>query len=474
MSTKEELIWKPQQGPQSLLISCHIQEIFYGGARGGGKTDGALGHWMYHSIEYGRNAIGLFVRRSMPELEDCIARARILFEDVAEWREQKKTLIFNNGAVLKFRFLEKDADADKYQGHNYSWICIEEAGNFPNCIPVDKLRATLRSAAGSLTWFILTGNPGGVGHNWLKARYIDPSPPLTPFIAETILPNGMTIKTKRIFIPSKLADNRILMENDPNYINNIAMAAASQKWLLDAWLDGNWNIVAGGMFDDLYDYRTHVLKPFELPASWEIYRSYDWGSAKPFSVGWYARTDGSQVRLATGELRAFVPNSLIRINEFYGWNGSPDQGLNMRESEIAEAIAEKEELCNYDVLGGPADPMIFNETQEESEAHTKGSLANYHYEKNIIWTPADKGLRVTGWKQCREMLAEARKPFPEAPCFYVFDTCQQWIRTVPTLPRSKANIDDIDTKAEDHIADEWRYMIRYQPQLITEAELSGF
>ena len=466
MTTKEELIWAPQAGPQTLLIRCHIRDIFYGGARGGGKTDGALGHWMYHALEYGSQAKGLFVRRTMPELEEVISRAKEMFADVAEWREQRKTLLFNNGAVLKFRFIDRDAHADRYQGHEYSWICIEEAGSFPSPIPLDKLRACLRSKTGALTWFILTGNPGGAGHNWLKIRYIDPSPPLTPFVAKQLLPTGNTIETKRIFIPSKVSDNKILMDNDPMYINNIAMAAAGQPWLLKAWLNGDWNIVAGGLFDDLYNEAVHVIEPFDIPSDWELYRAYDWGSAKPFSIGWYAKSNGNQVLLRNGTYRTFTNNTLIRIDEWYGWNGNADQGINMLEVEIAEGIAEREQLRGWDVESGPADPMIFNDTQG-------GSLADAHYERNIVWIPADKGLRVTGWQQCRQLLTEALKPNPEGPCFYVFNTCIQFIRTVPTLPRSKSNIDDADSKSEDHIADEWRYMVRHVPQLCIEEQLTG-
>jgi hypothetical protein len=285
-------------------------------------------------------------------------------------------------------------------------------------------------------------------------------------VAKQLLPTGNTIETKRIFIPSKVSDNKILMDNDPMYINNIAMAAAGQPWLLKAWLNGDWNIVAGGLFDDLYNEAVHVIEPFDIPSDWELYRAYDWGSAKPFSIGWYAKSNGNQVKLRNGTYRTFTNNTLIRIDEWYGWNGNADQGINMLEVEIAEGIAEREQLRGWDVESGPADPMIFNDTQG-------GSLADAHYERNIVWIPADKGLRVTGWQQCRQLLSEALKPNPEGPCFYVFNTCIQFIRTVPTLPRSKSNIDDADSKSEDHIADEWRYMVRHVPQLCIEEQLTG-
>ena len=461
----EQQIWKAQAGPQELLIKCHIQEIFYGGARGGGKTDGALGHWLYHSLEWEKLAKGLFIRRTMPELEGVISRAKELFEDIAEWKEQKKTFYFNNGAVLKFRFIERDAHADKYQGHEYSWICIEEAGTFSSPVPIDKLRGTLRSSGGAQTWFLLTGNPGGSGHNWLKTRYIDPSLPLRPFEAHTKLPSGQIITTKRIFIPSKVSDNTLLMTNDPNYVNNIVLAAAGQPWLLDAWLDGNWNIVCGGMFDDLYREERHILPEFKVPPTWSIYRSYDWGSSKPFSIGWWAISDGGQVKIGN-QYRSFPTGSLIRVDEWYGWNGNPNQGLNMLESDIAQHIVEHELKMGWEVNSGPADPMIFNETNG-------GSIADFHYEKGVTWIPADKGLRVTGWQQMRQLLAESAKDRPENAGMWICENCTQWRRTVPTLPRSTAVIDDCNSDAEDHIGDETRYMVRFKPQLVSEHTLGG-
>ena len=463
---KEELIWLPQEGPQTLLCVCPIQDILYGGARGGGKTDGMLGHWMYHAFEFNEHAKGLFIRRTMPELEEVISRAKVLFADVATWKEQKKTLMFHNGAVLKFRFLERDSHADRYQGHEYTWICIEEAGNFPSPIPIDTLRATLRSGQHKVTlWFLMTANPGGSGHNWIKARYIDPAMPLTPF-ESTFVAGDRTFTVKRIFIPSKLADNKLLVESNPNYVSNVAFAAAGRKWLFKAWMDGNWNIVAGGMFDDIYNEDIHILEPFKIPYNWTIYRAFDWGSSKPFSVGWWAKTDGSSVRLANGKIHTFTKDTLIRIDEFYGWNGIPNQGLNMNDSTIAERIKEHEELMKWEVDDGPADPMIFNETNG-------GSISDYYVGEGIYWVPADKGIRVTGWVQVREMLSEAVKEKPEKPCMFVFSNCLQWRRTVPTLPRDKANIDDVDSDAEDHIGDETRYMVRFKPQICEQQKLGG-
>ena len=171
-----KIIWEPQQ-QQAALIACPVFEVFYGGARGGGKTDGALGEWASHADLYGANAIGLMVRRTLVQLTETIERSKQIYSPLgAKYHEQDKLWRFPNGARLRFAYLERDTDADGYQGHSYSRVYIEEIGNFPSPTPIMKLMATLRSGAGVPCGFRATGNPGGPGHQWVKARYIDPAP----------------------------------------------------------------------------------------------------------------------------------------------------------------------------------------------------------------------------------------------------------------------------------------------------------
>jgi len=224
-----------------MLISCPVPDILFGGARGGGKTDALIGDWLAHAGRYGKDAKGILFRRSMPELEEVQARMREIFTMLrAEYASQQRTWLMSNGATLKLRFLESDDDSDKYQGHQYTWTGFDEIGNYPNPAPIDKIRATLRSAAGVPVRFLATANPGGKGHDWIKERYILPAPPMTPFWSEAQ-------KTQRIFIPSKLIDNRILLENDPGYADRLMGSGPS--WLVRAWLDGDWNAKQeGGIF----------------------------------------------------------------------------------------------------------------------------------------------------------------------------------------------------------------------------------
>ncbi len=216
------IIWTPQKGPQTALLTCPIEDILYGGARGGGKTDGFLGKWAMRSEIYGKHCKGLFVRRSMPELDEVIGRSQEIYTPLgATWKAQKSSWIMPNGAMLRLRSLERDADAGKYQGHSYTDVYIDEGGNFPDPAPIDKLNATLRNPHGIPATFNISANPGGPGHEWIKKRYIDPCfAGMTPVTDETT-------GAQRIYIPSKLQDNRLLMDGDPGYIARLSLK--SQK-----------------------------------------------------------------------------------------------------------------------------------------------------------------------------------------------------------------------------------------------------
>ena len=202
--TEPTVVWSPLPGPQTDLLECPIFEVFYGGARGGGKSDGMLGDWLSHSDLYGKHAIGLMVRRQLTELREIIERSKQIFSQLrARWDSVEKTWHMPNGARLKFSYLENDGDADRYQGASFTRVYIEEVGTFPDPAPIMKLMATLRSAHGVPCGFRATGNPGGPGHTWVKARYIDPAP-LGYKPIPTVFTNPFTnekITRERAFIP---------------------------------------------------------------------------------------------------------------------------------------------------------------------------------------------------------------------------------------------------------------------------------
>jgi len=460
--------WKAQEGPQEKLLECVCDEIFFGGARGGGKSFGILLDWYFHQKKYGSKANGIIVRRTTVELEELIEESKVVYGAVgARYQEQKKTWHFPGGARMKFRHLEKDSHASKYQGHAYTWLGVEEAGSFPKSDPIDKMRATLRSVHGVPIRMVLTGNPGGAGHNWLKQRYIDPCPPNVVNEIDVEIKPGVMLPWRRIFIPSKLEDNKLLIDNDPRYVINLAMSGPA--WLVKAWLAGDWNIVAGGMYDDLFapDVMERIVLPwFKVPSTWRIDRSFDWGSSRPFSVGWWAEANGDPVNVPWQKSPLFLPRgSVLRIAEWYGWNGTANTGIEYTTSQIAAGILKREKKMGYRVHAGPADASIFHGSPDEPSIakKLKAKKAGFISAGNNAFTG-----RVRGWEHMRDMLvaavaADEAEPgafMPrEEPGLFIMDNCRQWLRTVPYLPRDETNPDDVDTEAEDHIADETRYRV---------------
>lgn len=259
------IVWRPQPGPQECLLACPIPDVLYGGSRGGGKTDGFLGKWAQRYATYGGRLRGLFMRRSYDELDEVAARSLEIYPAIGGvWRQQRRTWYFPGGARLKMRSLERDADASKYQGHSYTDIYVDEAGNFPDPNPLRKLKATLRNPYGIPPFYGKSANPGGPGHAWIKEEYIDPAPDGFTPIADPVTGE------LRVYIPSRLEDNRILMETDPHYRNRIMQSGPA--WLVRAWLSGDWNATPeGGLIKGAWfrRYKTLPAEFLRIVQSWD-------------------------------------------------------------------------------------------------------------------------------------------------------------------------------------------------------------
>lgn len=447
--SEKEVLWKPNPGPQTAMVTCPVFEVFFGGARGGGKTEASIGDWLLHAQEYGENASGIFFRRTLIQLDDVIKRTRRMFVKVgAKYNTQTKTWVFLNGAQLKFRYLEKDTDAEEYQGHEYTRVYIEEVTNFPSPTPIMLLLGTVRSGAGVQCGMRLTGNPGGPGHSWVKKRYIDPAPGGYAVIKEPVkLPEGYVspvagLEMERVFIPSKLVDNPELIKNDPGYVGRLANTGSAQ--LVKAWLTGDWDIAVGAYFTQ-FDRRKHVLPAritAHIPPWCGRFVALDWGYAKPFSVGWYAVSDGS-FGLPRG--------ALIKYREWYGTNGRPNEGLKLTATSVAEGIHVREAREKVEIR--VADPAIFQRDNGPSIAENF-AIGNVHFSR------ADN-RRLTGWNQLRQALVGENG----IPFLYITDACLHTIEQFESVPADTDNPDDVDTDSEDHAVDETRYavMSRFQP-----------
>ena len=405
--------------------------------------------------------MGLMVRRTREDLASTFERAGQLFTPLG-FKFSGHTCTSPNGAKLIFAYLDRDKDADRYQGWNLTRVYVEEIGQFPNEAPVLKLMATLRSVQGVPVGFRATGNPGGAGHQWVKARYITPNPQgwkvqkyeyVNPFTQEPVI-------KERVFIPGKITDHDLL---GSDYIAQLQMQGSES--LIRAWLLGDWDVVEGAFFD-CWDAAKHVVRPFGIPEEWLRFRSADWGFAAPFSVGWWAIATDDY-----GTESGVIPRgAMVRYREWYGVKKDhldrvqPNVGIRLPAEEVGQGIKEREK-DDAPITYGVLDPAAFATDGGPSIAERikKGSTDRNKPGSGILFRRADNkrvGVRgaMGGWDQMRGRLIGNDRPM-----VYCFSTCVDSIRTIPSLQHDPDKAEDLDTEAEDHAADEWRYACMSRP-----------
>jgi hypothetical protein len=460
----ERAVWAPQPGSQQFFVQCPFWEALYEGTRGPGKTQGLLMDFGQHVGQgFGENWRGILFRETYPQLADVVAKSKKLFYQVfqgAKFNASDYTWRFPGGEELLLRHMSKEDDYWNYHGHEYPWIGWEELTNWASPACYEAMKSCSRSShRGMPRKYRSNCNPYGVGHNWVKAYWIDPAPAGVP-----ITDGG---RQTRVRIHGSVYENKILLEADPEYIQKLESITDPNK--RKAWLQGSWDIVAGGMFDDVWREEVHPIEPFTIPASWTIDRSFDWGSAKPFSVGFWAESDGTEATLRDGTKRQFPRGTLFRIGEIYGWNGQPNEGCRKLAVEVARDILafQKDVKWGARVQPGPADNSVF-------DAENGMCIADDMAKLGVRWTRSDKspGSRRTGWEALRKRLKACLVHPMEDPGLFVFNNCRHFLRTVPTLPRDGTKQDDVDTRAEDHTGDETRYRILALRRTLTITELA--
>jgi hypothetical protein len=462
---KQEVGFAAQGESQVLFLSCPVTEVLFCGNRGGGKTVVELMDFGQHcGVGYGVAWRGVLLGKEFTRLRNCIDLSLEWFPRVfpnAVYNRSEHHWTWPDGEKLFFAQMERPEDYHKYHGWGLSWIGWDELTNWaaPDCY--QKMFSTLRSTRMDMPRKVrATCNPGGAGHNWVKHRFGLPIPPGKP--ASRIITDDQS-GVMRVAIRSDLAENRALMIADPEYISRLK-ASASSPHELKAWLEGSWDIVAGGMFDDLWEPAIHVVPPVpfdKIPASWRLDRSFDWGQEAPFSVGWWAQSSGEPLTWEGVKLGT-VRGDLIRLGEWYGWTGQPNKGLRLVARDIAKGIVEREEKWGVRgrVRSGPADSMIWNADPRDPGQSIAGDMAKAPF--GVSWEQANKrpGSRKQGWAQIRQMLKFA-KPGPsgarEYPGLFISSACDQFLRCFPVTQRDSKDPDDVDTETEDHIADEVRY-----------------
>lgn len=418
---------------QKLFLSAVEKYVAFGGARGGGKSWAVRVKAILLVFAYAGITITI-IRKTYPELQANHIKPlkAMLPQGSYRYNDSKKEMYFPNGSQILFRYLANDKDLDRFQGTETDIMFIDEATQFTE-EQFRMLMPCIRAVNQYPKRIYLTCNAGGVGHQWVKRLFI------TRQYREDENPEEYR------FIQSLVTDNKALMAAQPDYIKQLE---ALPPKIREAWLYGNWDIYEGQYFEEFldvpahYDDRigTHVINPFEIPAHWKIYRSFDWGYAKPFSCGWWAVDDDG---------------AAYRILELYGCTKTPNEGVKWTPdkvfSEIHRIETEHRWLKGKHIIG-VADPAIW-------DAQTGESLAE-RAAKHQVWFNKGDHERLAGWMQVHYRLAFDENGFP---MMYIFNNCKAFIRTIPTLQYDEHRVEDLDTQGEDHVADEVRYFCMCRP-----------
>lgn len=447
--------WRAQAGPQlDAIRKPWVDELLYGGAVGGGKSDFLLGDFAQDvPTAAGPFWHGILFRKTYPQLEELISRSKEIYptwfdpnnRGLVTWLAGDKMWRWKNGSTLKLRFLENDDDWMEYHGHQYGWMGYDELTTWASPNNYMKLKARLRSASEHVKYRRIrcSSNPGGPGHLWVREYFgIDRHPK-----GGVLLTADDKSRMTRMFIASRLQDNKILMQNDPSYIDRLQSLGSPA--LVKAWLEGDWSVIQGQYFSE-FSTTKHVIAPFEIPATWTRFRCMDWGSAAPFAVYWIAISDGQM----TLDGRVYPKGAMIVYREWYGAEIQNGKwvGVKMTAEEVGEGIAKRdgEEEINDSVI----DPAAWQQNGGPSIVERMARATN----GKIMFRRGDN-KRIPGWDMVRERLRGG----PEGPMLYFFFTCPEIIRTLPGLQHDPMKAEDVDTDGEDHGPDALRYGCMSRP-----------
>ena len=431
------IVFKPNKGPQTDFLASPEEDVLYGGAAGGGKSYALLADLLRYADNGNHRA--LLLRRTLGELTELKDKSKQFYPKAfpgAVFKEAKSMWQFPSGATALFSYLDKDTDVTRYQGQAFSWIGIDEITHYPTPYVWEYLRSRLRTTDENIIPYMrCTANPGSVGGWWIKKMYIDPSPPNTAFPAVDIetktelkYPENFPDKERagkalfyRKFIPARLTDNPFLTRGGEYQAMLMSLPEVERKRLLE----GDWDVAEGAAFTE-FDRTIHVIDPITLPRGWNRIRAADYGYASPSCVLWGAVDwDGN----------------IVIYRELYVKNHTGEQ--------LANVIIELEK-DDPTIMMSVLDSSCWNKTG------TGASIAETMIRRGVRWLPADRD-RIAG------KIAIHRKLQIDSlslkPRLTIFKTCTNLIRTLPTLPLSKQNPEDVDTKADDHAYDALRYMI---------------
>ena len=440
---EQNVVFKPNAGPQTEFLAAGEREVLYGGSAGGGKSFAMLADPLRYM---GHPAFsGLLLRHTTEELRELIFKSQELYPKVwkgIKWSERKMQWVAPSGARLWMSYLDRDQDVMRYQGLAFSWIGFDELTQWSSPFAWNYMRSRLRSTASDLPIFMrATTNPGGIGHQWVKKMFIDPAPFGEAFDA-TDIETGEVLKYpsghpkagkslfKRRFIPARLSDNPYLSESGDYEAMLLSLPEHQRKQLLE----GDWDIKEGAAFNE-FDRKIHVVKPFPIPNNWVKFRACDYGYGSYSGVLWFAVSPDEQ---------------LVVYRELYV--------SKVLATDLADMILEVES-GDGNIRYGVLDSSLWH-----NRGDTGPSLAEQMITRGCRWRPSDrsKGSRVSGKNEIHRRLQVDE--FTEQPRLVFFSTCTEMISQLPAIPLDKRNPEDVDTNAEDHLYDALRYGIMSRPR----------
>lgn len=431
--------WKPNPGPQefALRIPGNVFEILYGGARGGGKTDAGI-MWLIKPVaELGFKPLishrlyrALVLRRNANDLSDWMDRAERVYKMYGaslKDRNKQPYFVFPSGARIMLGHLKDDDAYTKYQGHEYQRILIEELTQIQNELMLAKLIASCRSTVKELRPQVLyTTNPGGKGHGWVRRRFITAQPPNTFFI------NPATNRLA-IYIPAKIEDNPYLMEADPEYIRQLDGLKSIDEKLWRAWRGGEWDAFEGQVFGE-WNYNLHTFKQFWVPLQYmERIASFDWGYRAPASMHWTGRAPENDKGV----------EHLFTYREVYRTGMTPRQWAQLMV-RVHAVDPIKYLVLPHDCYSSDQGQLTIAQVFAAEFAAAKISL------KIVRGLTLVKGARRNRLGLAHSALSLSPDGYPY---WMIHESCLDLIRTLPELPYSDTDIEDVDTDSEDHAYD---------------------
>ncbi|MFZ3046294.1 MAG: hypothetical protein WA151_10295, partial [Desulfatirhabdiaceae bacterium] len=425
---------------------------FFGGSRGGAKSDCLIGRQLRGSERWDKRWNGLVLRKKYKDLSEMRRRFDELITDgMPATRiggdQQTNYVRFKNGASVTLAAIQKLEQVNDFIGAQFTEIAFDEAPMFPWFLKlVDKLKGSNRSPHGVPCRMFGTGNPGGPGHLQVKEYFGLGTGGVPPETIIRILLSGGHQET-RIFIPSFLDDNKILCLNDPLYVARLKSIA--DPALRRAWIDGDWDVFIGQAFQ--FSERYHVIDPQEIPSGAPLYMTFDWGYGKPFSVGWWW---------------VDLEGRVYRFSEWYGASGI-DEGMRINDPDIALGIKEREQKLSINdrPIIRLAGPDCWNKKPDYKGGGQGPSTAETFAQHKIFLTPGDasRNLKIRQFRSRLSYKLTDEGCLEQWPMMMIYRGCKDFIRTIPALVMDEDNPEDIDTDMEDHVYDEACHICMARP-----------